>query len=137
MGLLSVALAPAPGAVKVTTTPDTGLPRLSCASTTSGAANAVPIPADCDDPLTYTRVVAAPGVLVRVQVVEGGLTWGGTDINWRSNRRTAQNTGGLLGVNLALLPHRLTSLGSPNMRRGSDQGLKGGRPDLSQPPFGS
>ena len=61
---MKVPLAPDEGAVKVTTTPDTGLPPESFTVATNGEANAVLRPADCPPPLVAVIADAGPAMLV-------------------------------------------------------------------------
>jgi hypothetical protein len=66
--LLNAPLAPVPGAVNVTLTPETGLFEASFTVTASALANAVPTVADCGVvPALAVIVLAAPEVLVRLK----------------------------------------------------------------------
>ena len=58
------------GAVNVTVSPPTGLPKVSLRMTTNGAANAAPICALCGVPLTTVMEVAGPGAFVKLKLVE-------------------------------------------------------------------
>jgi hypothetical protein len=66
----NVPLAPLAGAVKVTTTPLTGLFPASVAVATNGALNAVLIAALCPEPLVAVIFAAGPAVLVSEKVAE-------------------------------------------------------------------
>ena len=61
-------MAPLAGAVKVTVTPGTGLPKASVTVATSGLAKAVLTVAVCPDPEFAVIVVGAPTVIVTVVV---------------------------------------------------------------------
>ena len=66
--LANVPLAPVAGAVKVTTTPDTGLPPLSFTVACRAAPNAVLIVALCGVPAVAVRDAGTPTVLVRTKL---------------------------------------------------------------------
>jgi len=58
--LLNIPLAPLLGAVKVTVTPLTGLPKPSCTSATKGFANAIPTLVLCPEPENAVIAAADP-----------------------------------------------------------------------------
>ena len=64
----SAAVAPEPGAAKVTTTSATGLLLASVTLTTSGLANCTPLPALCGVPEITVTFLGIPGVLVSVNI---------------------------------------------------------------------
>jgi hypothetical protein len=66
--LTNVPLAPVAGAVKVTLTPETGLPLLSCTVACSAVPNAVLIVALCGVPAVAVTLAADPAVLVSEKV---------------------------------------------------------------------
>ena len=68
--MLGVAVAPVPGAVKLTAAPGTRLPNASRTSTMSGAPNAVLTRALCGLPLITVIAAAAPAVLVSANDAE-------------------------------------------------------------------
>jgi hypothetical protein len=67
----NVPLAPALGAVKVTLTPETGLPPLSFTVACKAVANAVLIVALCGVPAVAVMLAAAPAVLVSEKLAVG------------------------------------------------------------------
>ena len=71
--LLNVPLWPDDGAVKVTASPETGLPKLSVTVTSSGLPKAVFTVVLCGEPEVATMLLAVPARLVRLKLA-GVLT---------------------------------------------------------------
>jgi hypothetical protein len=66
-----LALAPAEGAVNVTSAPETRLPPASFTVAMSGAENAVLMVAVCGDPLAMVIEAGAPTVFIRAKLAVG------------------------------------------------------------------